>query len=64
MKSSVRCRCSLRSRSAAPTASRMSLMPLSTAESAINSALVARAMTRASVVFPVPGGPQKMSDGT
>ena len=39
-------------------------MPLSTAESATSSALVARAITRASVVFPDPGGPQRMIDGT
>ena len=39
-------------------------MPLSTALKATNSARVAAAITRASVVFPVPGGPQKISDGT
>ncbi len=64
MKSSVRCRFSASRRSAWATDSRMSLMPLSTADSATSSPRVAAAMTRASVVFPVPGGPQKMSEGT
>ncbi len=64
MKSSVLCRVSSSRRSACATDSRMSLMPLSTAERATSSARVAAAITRASVVFPVPGGPQKISDGT
>ncbi len=39
-------------------------MPLSTALIATSSARVAEAITRASVVFPVPGGPQRMREGT
>ena len=39
-------------------------MPLSTAESATSSARVAAAITRASVVFPVPGGPHKIREGS
>src|SRR5262249_31624590 len=40
----------------------MSLTPAMTADRAMNCALEARAMRRASVVLPVPGGPQKMSE--
>src|SRR5512144_1447753 len=39
-------------------------MPETTAEKARNRALVLAAMIRASVVFPLPGGPQKTSEGT
>ena len=42
----------------------MSLIPLVTAENVTKRALVVRAMTFASVVFPTPGGPQKIIDGT
>src|SRR6202140_850045 len=49
---------------AASTAARMSFTPAMTAESAMNCALEARAMRRASVVLPVPGGPQKISEGS
>ena len=39
-------------------------MPLVTAEKVMNSARVWRAMTRAIVVLPTPGGPQKIMDGS
>jgi hypothetical protein len=39
-------------------------MPEVTAEKGTNWHAVSAAMMRASVVLPVPGGPQKMSDGT
>src|SRR5512139_3812070 len=42
----------------------ISLMPETTAEKARNRARVRAAMIRASVVLPLPGGPQKTSDGT
>ena len=35
-------------------------MPLVTAEKSMNAALVRLAITRASVVLPTPGGPQKI----
>src|SRR5688572_14954056 len=41
----------------------MSLMPLLVAENVTKRARVVRAMIRASVVFPEPGGPQKIMDG-
>ena len=44
--------------------SRISLMPLVTAEKSMNVACVWCAMTRASVVLPTPGGPQKIMDCT
>ena len=60
----VRCRWSrLRSRAAA-TISRISFTPPSTAEKGTKTAPVRSATMCASVVFPVPGGPQRMSDGT
>ena len=46
--------------SARATASRMSLTPASTAEMAMKSALNASAISRASVVLPEPGGPQRI----
>ncbi len=46
-----------RARSARVITSLISLMPLITAEKGTNSDLVFRAMIRASVVFPQPGGP-------
>ena len=46
--------------SARATASRMSLTPESTADSAMNSALNASAISRASVVLPTPGGPHRI----
>ena len=49
-----------RASSARATASRMSLTPASTAEIAMNSALNASAMRRASVVLPTPGGPHRI----
>src|SRR5687767_12669860 len=42
------------------TASRMSLTPEKTAESAVNSASKASAMSLASVVLPTPGGPHRI----
>ncbi len=44
------------------TAARMSFTPAMTAESARNCASARRAITRASVVFPVPGGPQRINE--
>ena len=46
--------------SARATASRMSLTPDSTADSAMNSALKASAIRRAMVVLPTPGGPHRI----
>src|SRR5271170_4653223 len=46
--------------SARATASRMSLTPASTAERAMKSALNAAAISRARVVLPEPGGPQRI----
>ena len=43
--------------------SRISLMPLVTAEKSMNEAQVRRAITRAKVVLPTPGGPQKIIEG-
>ena len=48
----------MRSRASA-TFSRMSLTPASTAETLMKAASVCAAIIRASVVLPVPGGPQK-----
>ena len=48
--------------SAAAITARISLMPASTALKATNRDFVTAAITRASVVFPVPGGPQRMID--
>ena len=45
---------------ACSTTARMSLMPASTADSAMNSALAPFATRRASVVLPVPGGPHRI----
>ena len=42
----------------------ISLIPDVTAEKLINSDFVTWAMIRANVVFPTPGGPQKIIDGT
>ena len=53
------CRCVIVTR-ASSTASRISLTPLRTAEIAINGSPNASAMRRASVVFPTPGGPQRI----
>ena len=50
--------------SACSTASRMSLTPASTADSAMKCAPVARASSRASVVLPTPGGPHRIIDGS
>ena len=47
---------------AAAMTSLISLMPASTALNGTKCALVISAMTRASVVLPVPGGPQRMID--
>ena len=44
---------------ASATALRMSFTPAMTADSAMKCESVVRAISRASVVFPVPGGPQK-----
>src|ERR1700676_1139999 len=51
-----------RARSASAMTCLISLIPASTAENSMNSALVMRAMIFASVVLPVPGGPQKIRD--
>ncbi len=48
--------------SASAMTSRISLMPDMTALNAMKCARVARAITRASVVLPVPGGPHRMID--
>ena len=48
----------------AATISRMSFTPASTALNGTKTAPVRLAMMRASVVLPVPGGPQRMSEGT
>ena len=48
--------------SAAAITARISLIPASTALKATNRDFVMAAITRASVVFPVPGGPQRMID--
>ena len=48
--------------SASWTTWRISFTPESAAEKATNRERVERAMMDARVVFPVPGGPQKMSD--
>ena len=45
---------------ACSTTARMSLMPASTADSAMNSACAPVATSRANVVLPVPGGPHKI----
>ena len=50
------------SRSASAMTSRISLMPDSAALNDTKRALVISAMIRASVVLPVPGGPQRMMD--
>src|ERR1700733_14313487 len=47
---------------ASATASRMSLMPACTADSAMKRALERSAIRRASVVLPVPGGPHRISE--
>jgi len=53
-----------RARSSAwATASRMSFTPADTADIWTKAAFVAPASSRARVVFPVPGGPQRMSEG-
>ncbi len=58
----MRCsRCPSRSRAAAIT-SRTSFTDAFTADSGTNALVVASAISRASVVLPVPGGPQKMTD--
>ena len=51
-----------RARSASDMTCLISLIPASTAENSMNSALVIFAMILASVVLPVPGGPQKISE--
>ena len=54
--------CAARAVRAASTAARMSFTPAITADNAMNSALAALAMRRASVVLPVPGGPQRINE--
>ena len=51
-----------RARSASAMTCLISFIPVSTAENSRNSAFVMCAMILASVVLPVPGGPQKMSE--
>jgi len=41
-----------------------SLTPLPVADNSLNSAFVSLAIIAAKVVFPLPGGPQKIKDGT
>ncbi len=53
--------CPIRSRAPAIT-SRTSFTEALTADSGTNALVVASAISRANVVFPVPGGPQKMTD--
>ena len=62
MKTMVRRPVMRRRCSAAAITSFTSLMPARTALNAMNSAFVRSAMSRASVVLPVPGGPQRMID--
>src|SRR4029079_12805389 len=64
MKRSVRRPWARRRRAASAITSLTSLIPEVTAEKGRKLDLVAWAMIRARVVFPAPGGPQKMSDGT
>ena len=54
--------CSESRRLARSATSRMSFTPAVTAESGSNARLVAPAMSRASVVLPVPGGPYRITD--
>ena len=51
-----------RSFSASAITALISLMPLSTALNGMNSHRVMRAISRASVVFPVPGGPHRITE--
>ena len=53
-----------RSRSASAITRLISAIPATTAEKGTNCARVVAAISRASVVLPEPGGPQKISDGT
>ena len=63
-KSTVRRPVLARSRLAPSITARASLTPESTAEKVTNSASQALASTRASVVLPLPGGPQKTREGS
>ena len=63
MKSTVRLP-SARARSASATTARKSATPALTAEIATKCEPVERAITSESVVFPVPGGPHRIIDGT
>ena len=56
--------CAPRWRCARSTTARISFTPAVTAESASKWARIASASSRASVVFPEPGGPQRISDGS
>ena len=58
----VPCPCSARRRRARSTTSRTSFTPAVTAESCSNTLLVVAAISLASVVFPVPGGPHRITD--
>jgi len=62
MKSSVRSPRKFRRCAASATASRTSFTPAITADSATKPALISAAKIRPSVVFPVPGGPHRISD--
>ena len=62
MNRSVRAPPRRRASSASAITARISLIPESTALNATNRACVAVAISRASVVLPVPGGPQRMID--
>ena len=64
MKRMVRVPASRRARSASAMISRRSRTPAETAESVAKCERVWRAMTRARLVLPLPGGPQKMQEGT
>ena len=52
-----------RARRASSISALISLMPVDVAEKVTKRARVVRAMIRASVVFPDPGGPQKIMEG-
>ena len=64
MKRMVRCPVARSSLPASSTTRRRSATPAVTAERATKRARVPRAMTLASVVLPLPGGPQKIIEGT
>src|SRR3989442_11750919 len=64
MKRMVRCACSPSRSRASATTRRRSATPEATADTGSKCELVIAAMMRARVVLPVPGGPQKISEGS